>query len=106
MWAGTRRGSCCSGWASTTVGSAGSQMPSLAPGARDLVPRHLVLTTSLVAAELSIPQKSASAALRDLVAAGILVEHGISTSNGRGRPARNYTSPELLGLAGASPLRR
>jgi Fic family protein len=71
----------------------------------ELLPRHLVLTGPLVAAELAIPLKSANAALRDLVGAGVLVEHGTVPPAGRGRPSRLYTSPELLGLAGATPLR-
>jgi Fic family protein len=70
----------------------------------DLLPRRLVLTGPLVAAELAIPLKSASAALRDLVEAGVLVEHE-TVSTGRGRPSRLFVSTELLGLAGASPLR-
>lgn len=71
----------------------------------DLLTRHLVLTGPTVAAELGIALKSASAALRQLVDAGILVEHGTVQPNGRGRPSRLYTSPELLGLTGANPLR-
>ena len=70
----------------------------------DLLPRHLVLTGPTVAAELAIPLKSANAALRDLVEADVLVEHG-TVSQGRGRPSRLYTSPELLGLTGSNPLR-
>jgi Fic family protein len=70
----------------------------------DLLPRHLLLTGALVAAELGIPLKSANAALHDLVAAGVLVEVG-TTAAGRGRPSRLYTSAELLGLTGANPLR-
>lgn len=73
--------------------------------ALELLPRHLVLTASVVAAELGIPLKSASAALHDLVAAGVLVEHGTVQPVGPGRPRRLYTSPELLGLAGSNPLR-
>jgi predicted ArsR family transcriptional regulator len=64
-----------------------------------------VLTGPVVASELAIPLKSANAALRDLVAAGVLVEHGTVQPTGRGRPSRLYTSPELLGLGGSSPLR-
>lgn len=71
----------------------------------DLLPRYLVLTGPEVAAEIGIPLKSASAALRDLVAAGVLVEHGTVQVAGPGRPRRIYTSPELLGLAGSNPLR-
>ncbi|HXY94547.1 MAG TPA: Fic family protein [Acidimicrobiia bacterium] len=70
-----------------------------------LFPRHLVLTGPAVASELAIPLKTASAALRELVDAGILVEHGTVQPTGRGRPSRLYTSPELLGLTGANPLR-
>jgi Fic family protein len=73
--------------------------------ALDLLPRHLVLTGPAVARELGIPLKSAGAALRDLAAAGILVEHGTVQGSGRGRPSRLYTSAELLGLAGSTPLR-
>jgi Fic family protein len=71
----------------------------------ELLPRHLVLTAPIVAAELAIPLKSGSAALRELADAGVLVEHGVVQPMGRGRPSRLYTSPELLGLAGANPLR-
>jgi hypothetical protein len=71
----------------------------------DLLPRHLVLTGPTVASELAIPLKSANAALRDLVDAGVLVEHGTVQPSGRGRPSRLYTSAELLGLTGSNPLR-
>ncbi len=71
----------------------------------ELLPRHLVLTGPTVASELAIPLKSASGALRDLVNAGVLAEHGTVQSTGRGRPSRLYTSPELLGLTGSNPLR-
>lgn len=70
-----------------------------------LVPRHLVLTGPLVARELGIPLKSASAALRDLVDAGVLSTQGTGQPKGRGRPSRQYMSPELLGLTGSNPLR-
>ena len=73
--------------------------------ALDLLPRHLVLTGPIVATELAIPLKSAGAALGELVAAGILVEHGTVQPSGRGRPSRLYASVELLGLTGANPLR-
>jgi Fic family protein len=71
----------------------------------DLLPRHLVLTGPEVASELGIPLKSATTALRDLVAADILVEHGTRRPASAGRPSRLYTSPELLGLTGSNPLR-
>lgn len=73
--------------------------------ALDLLPRHLVLTGPIVATELAIPLKSANAALRVLVDAGVLVEHGTVQPSGRGRPSRLYTSAELLGLTGSNPLR-
>lgn len=73
--------------------------------ALDLLPRHLVLTGPVVASEIGVPLKSANAALRDLVDAGILVEHGTVRGSGRGRPSRLYTSAELLGLTGSNPLR-
>ena len=73
--------------------------------ALDLLPRYLVLTGPVVAVELGIPLKSARAALRDLAAAGVLVEHGTVQADGPGRPRRLFTSPELLGLAGSNPLR-
>lgn len=73
--------------------------------ALDLLPRRLVLTRPIVASEIGVPLKSANAALRHLVDAGILVEHGTVQGSGRGRPSRLYTSPELLGLTGSSPLR-
>ncbi len=71
----------------------------------DLLPRHLVLTGPVVASELDIPLKSANAALIDLVAAGVLVDHGTVQLGGPGRPSRLYASAELLGLTGSSPLR-
>ncbi|MGH9127044.1 MAG: hypothetical protein ACRDZ8_20320 [Acidimicrobiales bacterium] len=71
----------------------------------ELLPRHLILTGPRVSSELSIPLKSANAALRDLATAGILVEHGTYHPKGRGRPSRMYTSPELLGVSGSTPRR-
>lgn len=71
----------------------------------ELLPRRLVLTGPMVAGELSIPLKSASAALGELVDTGILVEHGTVQRSGRGRPSRLYVSAELLGLTGSNPLR-
>jgi Fic family protein len=73
--------------------------------ALDLLPHRPVLTGPIVATELGVPLKSANAALRDLVAAGVLVEHGTVQPRGRGRPSRLYTSAELLGLTGSNPLR-
>ncbi len=70
----------------------------------DLVPRHLVLSSALVAGELDLPAKTATAALHELVAAGVLVEHP-PVSGARGRPAQLYVSTELLGLVGSTPRR-
>lgn len=70
----------------------------------DLVLRHVVLSAPLVADAIGIPLKTASAALHDLVDAGVLVEHG-TVQSGRGRPTHLYTSAELLGLTGSNPLR-
>jgi Fic family protein len=71
----------------------------------DLLPRHLVLTGPIVASELELPLKTANAALRALVEAGVLVERGTVMPTGLGRPSRLYTSSELLGLTGSNPLR-
>ena len=69
-----------------------------------LLPGHLVLTTSLVEAELGVTNKAANAALGTLREAGILAVHG-TLPRSTGRPARVYVCPELLALAGSSPLR-
>lgn len=71
----------------------------------DLLPRRLVLTAAAVATELAVPAKTAQAALRELVAAGVLDDYGERRGD-RGRPATRYVSNELLGVAGAIPLRR
>ena len=71
----------------------------------DLLPRRLVLTAAAVANELTVPAKTAQAALRELVAAGVLDDYGEQRGD-RGRPATRYVSNELLGVAGAIPLRR
>jgi Fic family protein len=91
--------------AAPAPGARGVRSDAAAWRALELLPRHLVLTGPIVAAELTIPPKSATAALRELVAAGVLVEQGTVSPSGRGRPSRLYTSAELLGLAGSSPLR-
>jgi len=71
----------------------------------DLLPRHLLLTASLVAAQTNSTTRGASGALRALTEAGVLVEHVRRGARPAGRPARLYVSPELLALAGSSPLR-
>ena len=70
----------------------------------DLLPRHLLLTSDVVGAALEVTPKAAIAALRQVAEAGVLVEYG-TVSRGRGQPAKLYVSTELLGLAGATPLR-
>jgi Fic family protein len=72
----------------------------------DLLPRHLVLTTPVVATALGLTRKGAGAALDGLAAAGILTPYGTEPAGSGGRPARRYVSEELLGLTGSSPLRR
>jgi hypothetical protein len=71
----------------------------------DLLPRHLVLTSQLVAGELALTTKAATDALHKLAAAAVRVEHGTLARPVRGRPPQLYVSSELLGLAGSSPLR-
>ena len=71
----------------------------------DLLPRHLVLTTAVVCAELGVTNKGAKAALDQLSQAGVLLEYGTTQTGRRGRPFAVYVSEELLGLAGANPLR-
>ena len=61
----------------------------------DVLPRRLVLTAAAVATELAVPAKTAQAALRELVAAGVLAEYGGQHFD-RGRPATRYVSNELL----------
>ena len=74
-----------------------------------LLPRHLVLTAPVVSDALGLTGKAAREALRTLADAGVLTPYVSSSdpagSPGRGRPAHVYVSEELLGLAGASPLR-
>lgn len=67
----------------------------------DLLPRHLVLTASLVASELDRTTRAASGALGELVHAGVLTEFAPAHKRAPGRPARLYVSEELLGLTGS-----
>ncbi len=71
----------------------------------ELLPRHLVLTSDVLERELGVTSKAATAALAQLVAAGVLLEHGTLEPRGRGRPPKLYVSEELLALGGSSPLR-
>jgi Fic family protein len=70
-----------------------------------LLPRHLVLTAPIAAEALGLTRKAAGDALRTLADAGVLAAYATAPAVGRGRPARLFVSEELLGLAGASPLR-
>lgn len=65
----------------------------------DLLPAHLVLTSGLVAAELGTTARSATAALRELTAAGILAPHVPGGPRPPGRPAVLHVAPELLAVA-------
>jgi hypothetical protein len=72
----------------------------------ELLPRHLVLNSTDVVTTLGTTPKGARAALSALADAGVLTRYGTVSPSGRGRPADLYVSVELLGLAGATPLRR
>jgi Fic family protein len=73
--------------------------------ALDLLPRHLVLTSRILADELGISRKTSLATLHRLVLVGILTEHGTVSRQTSGQPASLFVSRDLLGLAGSSPLR-
>jgi Fic family protein len=70
----------------------------------ELLPRHLVLTATLVAEQTSSTTRAARGALRELADAGVLVEHVPGGHRREGRPPRLFVSPEFLALAGSSPL--
>jgi hypothetical protein len=71
----------------------------------DMLPRHLVLTTAVVSAELGLTNKGAKAALDQLAEVGVLLEYGTTHRQRAGRPFALYVSEEILGLTGANPLR-
>ncbi|MDE3031859.1 MAG: Fic family protein [Acidobacteriota bacterium] len=73
--------------------------------ALDLLPRHLVLTSAVLGDELGISRKAALATLERLAAVGILERRGARATGAPGQPAALFVSRDLLGLAGASPLR-
>ena len=73
--------------------------------ALDLIPRHLVLTSRVLAEELAITPKSALATLHRLVEVGVLSESGTLRRTGPGQPAGLFVARELLGLTGSTPLR-
>ncbi len=66
-------------------------------------PNAVILSSSAKAKD-SCPKPNPGN-LDDLVAAGVLDEHGTLPRRGRGRPSRLYVSTELLGLTGSNPLR-
>ena len=71
-----------------------------------LLPRHLVLSAHIVADELDLTRKAAGDALHTLTEAGVLTRYTAAARRGRGRPTLLFLSADLLGLVGASPLRR
>jgi Fic family protein len=73
--------------------------------ALDLLPRHLILTSPILANELQISRKAALATLHRLVQVGILIEQGTISRETSGQPAALFASRDLLALAGSSPLR-
>ncbi len=73
--------------------------------ALDLLPRHLVLTSQILADELEISRKASLATLHRLARVGILTEQGTVSRKTAGQPASLFVSRDLLGLAGSSPLR-
>jgi len=73
--------------------------------AEDLLPRQPLLTGALVAEQLNCSARGARGALLDLTNAGILAEHLPGGPRAGGQPPRLDVSPELLALAGSSPLR-
>jgi len=83
----------------------GLRRDAVAYGALGLMPRHLLFTSTVLVDELHVSTKAALDALRALADAGVLTEHGTAPSVSRGQPARLYVARELLGLAGANPLR-
>jgi Fic family protein len=73
--------------------------------ALDVLPRHLVLTSRILADELGISRTAALATLDYLSRVGILVEHGTVKRQTPGQPASLFVSQDLLGLSGSSSLR-
>jgi hypothetical protein len=83
----------------------GLRRDAVAHRALGLMPQHLLLTSVVLVDELAVSPKAALDALRMLADVGILAEQGTAPSTSRGQPPRLYAARELLGLAGASPLR-
>jgi Fic family protein len=85
------------------LATSGQRRDAVAHQVLTLLPRHLVLTSSVVADELGVSPRAALQALRDLAQIDVLAEVGTMPSSTRGKPARLFTARELLGLSGASP---
>ncbi|MGZ6895725.1 MAG: Fic family protein [Acidimicrobiia bacterium] len=85
--------------------ASGLRSDAVAYRALGLMPRHLLLTSSVLVDELGVSTKAALDALRALADAGVLTEQGTAPAVSRGQPARLFAARELLGLAGANPLR-
>jgi Fic family protein len=73
--------------------------------ALDLLPRHLILTSQILADELQISRKASLATLHRLVDVGIFTEQGTVLRETSGQPTLLFVSRDLLGLAGSNPLR-
>jgi Fic family protein len=73
--------------------------------ALSLLPRHLVLTSQILADELQISRKASLATLHRLVQVGVLTKQGTVFRDSPGQPATLFVSRDLLGLAGSTPLR-
>jgi Fic family protein len=87
------------------VGERGIRSDAAIFTALELLPRHLVLTSSTLSHELGISRKAALATLHRLATLGILSEFGTLRTTSAGQPATLFVSRDLLGLAGANPLR-
>jgi Fic/DOC family protein len=70
----------------------------------DLLPRHLMLTSHVVAQECGLSAKGAIDALKTLASAGVLTDYGVRPA-GPGRPRHIFVNQDLLALTGSSPLR-
>lgn len=84
---------------------AGLRRDSVVHAAIELLPRHPVLTSSTLVEQLGTTRKAALATLGRLVELGILHEQGTLPLPGPGQPPKLYAARDLLGLAGATPLR-
>lgn len=88
-----------------TVGDRSIRSDAAVFAALDQLPRHLVLTSRILADELEISRRASLATLHRLALVGILTEYGTVSQQTPGQPSSLFVSRELLGLAGSSPLR-